>query len=102
VAGCGQALLIIIVRAAPSGEVVRGGVLDRCRQRAAAAQNEHIAGIDDGVDPAADKVRAAFEHRNARRLIRAAAVDVVYTLLQQPHAANRHVDFRRFIMLQAA
>jgi len=96
-----QALLIIIVRAAPPDELVRSGALDRCRECVAAAQHEHIAGIDDGVDTATGKARAALEHGDASRLIRATAVDVVDTGLQQPHAAARDVDFRRFIIFQA-
>jgi len=97
-----QALLVIIVRAAPSDEVIWRGVLNHCRQRVDPAQDQPVAGIDDGVDTAADKARAAFEHRNPRRPIRPAAVDVVDAGLQQPQAAARDVDFRRLIRLQAA
>src|SRR5215467_12971678 len=100
VMGRRQALIVIIVRTAPANKLVRGGALDRCRQRVAAAQHEHIAGTDEGVDTAAGETRAAFEYRDPRRLIRTAAVDVVDTGLQQPHAAAWHVDFRRLILVQ--
>jgi len=57
VMGRRQALIVIIVRTAPANKLVRGGALDRCRQRVTAAQHEHIAGTDEGVDTAAGETR---------------------------------------------
>src|SRR5690348_4606666 len=82
VIGRGEPAMVVIVRAAPGGEIVLAGLLDRRGQRLPAADDRPVAGLDCDVETAADKTRAALEYGDALRLVAAAGLDVVDAGLQ--------------------
>ena len=102
VIGRGEAVLLVIVRPAPPGEIVGRGRLGRARRRVCAVQHQRVAGLDRGIDAAADEARGALGHDHARGLVRPTGVDFIDPGLQQPDAAALDIDFRRFALPQPA
>ena len=71
-------------------------------QRFLAADHRGVAGLHRDIDGAADKPGAALGHRDPRRLIVGAGVDVIDAGLQQPDRAARQVNFDALAFEQGA
>src|SRR5215831_10964924 len=100
--GCGQAPLVIVARSTPLDKRIGNRPLERRGNGAGPVQHGDIAGLDGDVRTAADKLRAALEHRDARRLIRGPGIDVVITGLEELDSAAREVDLKALALIETA
>ena len=100
--GCGEALLVIVARSAPFDKSIGNCRLECRRDGADTVQHRDIAGLESNVRTAADKSRAALEHRDACRLILGPGIDVVIAGLEQMDSAAREVDLKALALIETA
>ena len=100
VVGRGEALPVIVARPAPFHKRVGNRLLECGRHGVDPAQHRDIAGFDDDVGTASDKLRAPFEHCDTRRLILGPGIDVVISRLQEPDGAAGDVDLDALALIQ--